>query len=294
MASRQHRNGAPSRSINSRVAKTKRYSYDRVLVIIGGHEDKCGERKILHEVAKRVGHGKLVISTVASSEPDGLFEEYAKVFHDLGVKHVAELEIWSRDDARDDDKVKTVKGAAGFFFTGGDQLKITSQIGDTPVYEELRKLYKTGKVIAGTSAGASVVTDTMLVSGDGRESHRVSDSLHMAPGLGLIRGMIVDQHFAERGRLGRLLGAVAQNPKTLGVGIDEDTAIIVKNAEEFAVIGSGAVYVLDARNVTYSNIIEAKAEETLSIHNLKIHVLANGDTFDLKAREPSTAAKRDG
>ncbi len=152
-------------------------------------------------------------------------------------------------------------------------------------------MYFGGKVIAGTSAGASVVTDTMLTRGEGGESHRVSDALQMAPGLGFIRGMIIDQHFAERGRLGRLLGAVAQNPKTLGVGIDEDTAIIVEGKEHFRVVGSGAVYILDARNVTYSNIIEAKSEETLSIHNLRMHVLSDGDEFNLKTRQPRTAAK---
>ena len=101
--------------------------------------------------------------------------------------------------------------------------------------------------------------------------------------------MIVDQHFAERGRLSRLLGAVAQNPKTLGVGIDEDTAIIVEGKDHFRVIGSGAVYVLDARNVTYSNIAEAKADDTLSIHDLRVHVLSSGDCFDLVSRTPTTS-----
>ena len=280
----QPRRRPSSNGRNGARAKT------RTLIIIGGHEEKEGDREILTEVAGRVGHGRLVVSTVASSEPDGVFEEYEKIFRELGLKHVEKLEITVRDDARREENWKRVRGAAGFFFTGGDQLKITSQIGDTLVYEELLKLYNEGGVVAGTSAGASVVTDTMLVSGEGRESHRVSDSLRMAPGLALIRGMIIDQHFAERGRLGRLLGAVAQNPRTLGIGIDEDTAIVIEDAERFRVIGSGAVYVLDARNVTYSNIIEAKSEETLSIHNLKVHVLSKGDRYDLRARVPTSAA----
>jgi cyanophycinase len=261
---------------------------ERTLIIIGGHEDKTGDKQILREVARRVGSGKLVVSTVASSEPEGIFEEYEKVFHDLGVRHLEKLEINHRAEATTEESRKKVAGAAGFFFTGGDQLKITSQIGDTPVYQELRNLHRRGAVIAGTSAGASVVCDTMLVGGEARESHRISDALHMAPGLGFIRSMIIDQHFAERGRLGRLLGAVAQNPKTLGVGIDEDTAIVVHDAQRFTVLGSGAVYVVDARHVTYSNLIEARAEETLAIHNLKMHVLSNGDGFDLTSREPKT------
>jgi cyanophycinase len=287
-AKSHRRNGASAAS--PRAISRAALRHDRTLIIIGGHEDKEGEKQILREVARRVGSGKLVVTTVASSEPDGLFEEYEKVFRSLGVKHVEKLEIWSRGEAGREENENIVKGAAGFFFTGGDQLKITSQIGDTPIYEQLRQIYKAGKVIAGTSAGASVVCDTMLVSGEGRESHRVSDSLRMAPGLGFLSGMIIDQHFAERGRLGRLLGAVAQNPKTLGIGIDENTAIVVQNEERFHVMGAGAVYVLDARNVTYSNIIEAQSEETLSIHNLRVHVLSNGDAFDLASREPTAGA----
>jgi cyanophycinase len=288
MPTLKRRTGTARKTSNQRNGAGAR---DRTLIIIGGHEDKTGDREILKEVARRVGHGKLVITTVASSEPEGLFEEYEKVFRDLGVKQMEKLEIWTRDEAQQEEKRRIVQGAAGFFFTGGDQLKITSQISATPIFEELRKMYKAGKVIAGTSAGASVVTDTMLVGGEAGESHRVSHALRMAPGLGFIRGMIIDQHFAERGRLGRLLGAVAQNPKTLGIGIDEDTAIVVENAERFSVLGSGAVYVLDARNVTYSNIIEARSEDTLSIHNLKVHVLSSGDRFDLQTRQPARSSQ---
>jgi cyanophycinase len=267
------------------------YASKRTLIIIGGGEDKTGDKIILREIARRVGSGKLVVTTVASSEPNGLFENYARIFHELGVKHVEKLEIWSRSDAQLPENIDRLKRAAGFFFTGGDQLKITSQIGDTPIYESLRKMYFRGKVVAGTSAGASVVTDTMLVSGEGRDSHRIGDSLRMAPGLGLVRGMIIDQHFAERGRLGRLLGAVAQNPKTLGIGIDEDTAIIIRGKDHFNVLGSGAVYVLDARNVSYSNIAEARTDETLSIFDVSMHVLSHGDCFNLETRRPSLKAK---
>jgi cyanophycinase len=293
MRLKQPRNTAKNGSSRRRTHAIQRNgarNSGHTLIIIGGHEDKEGDKEILREVARRVGNGKLVVTTVASSEPDGLFEEYEKVFRGLGVKHVHKLEIWSRADASTDHSKAVVEDAAGFFFTGGDQLKITSQIGDTAVYHELRKLYDRGGVIAGTSAGASVVCDTMLVSGDGRESHRISDSLRMAPGLGLIRGMIIDQHFAERGRLGRLLGAVVQNPKTLGIGIDEDTAIVVENRETFQVFGSGAVYVIDARDVTYSNITEAQADDTLSVHDLHMHVLTRGDRFDLTNRRPCRAA----
>src|SRR5690606_15641568 len=160
--------------------------------------------------------------------------------------------------------------ATGVFFTGGDQLKITSQIGDTPVYKRIREIYEEGGLIAGTSAGASVVCETMIVRGNGDESHRVRSALMLACGLALIRDVIIDQHFAERGRMGRLVGAIAENPRNLGIGLDEDTAIVVENNRSFYVLGTGAVYVIDGTGVSYSNIAEAKAEHTLSIYDIRL------------------------
>ena len=172
------------------------------------------------------------------------------------------------------------------FFTGGDQLKITSQIGDTPIFERIREIYDCGGVIAGTSAGAAVMCETMLVEGGEEQSHVIGGSTRMAPGLGLIDGVIIDQHFMERGRFGRLTGAVAQNPKNLGVGIDEQTAIVVERGNGFYVLGSGAVYVIDGSHVTYSNIAEADLKKTLSIYNITLHILSQGDRFDLLNRAP--------
>jgi cyanophycinase-like exopeptidase len=131
-----------------------------------------------------------------------------------------------------------------------------------------------------------LTTSTGLVSGNGGESYRLGESLNMAPGLGLIAGVIIDQHFAERGRMGRLLGAVAQNPRILGIGIDEDTAIIVENEQTFRVMGSGAIYVVDGRHITCSNISEGAQEKTLSLYDVCLHVLSHGDGFDLAARRP--------
>jgi cyanophycinase len=272
---------ANGRSSHSRGAKP-------CLILIGGHEDKEGDKIILAEVARRVGSGKLVVTTVASHDPGDLFEKYERIFRGLGVRHIEKLEIESRDDARDPKTAAKIMDAAGIFFTGGDQLRITSQIGDTPVFETLRELHRQGVVIAGTSAGASVVCETMLVAGDGRESHRIDETLKMAPGLGFAPGIIVDQHFAQRGRLGRLLGAVAHNPAMLGIGIDEDTAIIVENGG-FSVLGSGAVYVIDAREVTYSNIADATVGQTLSVHHLILHTLVHGESFELHDRRPHGA-----
>lgn len=259
------------------------------LIIIGGHEGKEGDKVILQEVARRVGRGKLVIATIASREPDGYFETYQEAFKEFGLEHLVELYVEDRNQAQDEQKLKLLEGARGVFFTGGDQLRITSQIGDTPIFNAIHQIYRRGGVVCGTSAGASAMCETMLVKGNSRESHRLGD-LRMAPGLGLVKNMIIDQHFAERGRMGRLLGAVAQNPRELGVGIDEDTAIVIEDEACFSVLGSGAVYVVDGTGVTYSNIAEGAEEEAaLSIYDVRLHVLAQGDIFDFHTRRPNKA-----
>lgn len=260
------------------------------LIIIGGHEDRDprGDRTILREVARHVRGGKLVLATVASYEPEGYFDEYEKAFADLGVGELVELYVEDRNEASDRDKLSVLDDAQAIFFSGGDQLRITSQIGDTGIEAKVRSMFQRGGVIAGTSAGASVMSDTMLVKGTSSETHRIGD-LHMAPGLGLIRDVIIDQHFAERGRFGRLIGAVAHNPRVLGLGIDEDTAAVVEE-DVFTVIGSGAVYVVDGAGVTHSNLAEARPERVLSMHDVKVHVLGTGDGFDLRKRRPIPAS----
>jgi cyanophycinase len=255
------------------------------LIAIGGGEDKEGDRAILREVARRLGNGKLVLATVASHQPEGYFEAYQKAFADIGITELVELYVHERAETLDPDKLSLFDGAAGVFFSGGDQLRISSQIGDTPVELRIREILESGGVVAGTSAGASVMSETMLVKGTSGESHRIGD-LNMAPGLGLIPNVIIDQHFAERGRFGRLLGAVAHNPRELGIGIDEDTAIVVEG-QRFKVVGSGCVYVVDGAGVTHSNIAEAQPERALSMYDIRMHVLGSGDAFDLAAKRPT-------
>lgn len=266
---------------------------DRALIIIGGKEERSSEEVILAEVARRVGTGKLVVSTVAMRKgTDQLFKEYERAFRSLGVKHVFNLEISERGEGTLESKVKILDDATGVFFTGGDQLKITSHIGDTPVFQRIREIYDEGGVICGTSAGAAAMSETMLVEGGDEESHAIGGSVRMAPGLGLIGGVVIDQHFMERGRVGRLMGAVAQNPKNLGIGIDERTSIVVERGESFYVLGSGAVYVIDGTGVSYSNIAEEALGKTLSVYDLKVHVLSQGDRFDLAERLPAVLKGR--
>jgi cyanophycinase len=261
------------------------------LIVIGGNENKDGHRPILEEVARRVGRGKLLVATFASEEPQQQWEQYREVFKSLGVRRIAHLDARTRDDLIANPQLEVADGATVIFFAGGDQLKITSRFGGTPLCEVVRTLYAKGATIAGTSSGASVMSETMLIAGSGQESHASSNSLRMAPGLGLIPGVIIDQHFAERGRIGRLLAAVAQNPRLVGLGIDEDTAIAFDGHKSFRVLGSGAVYVVDGRNMSYTDVAEDSGNTT-SIHGLLLHVLAGEDEFDLDERMPAPPSER--
>jgi cyanophycinase len=224
---------------------------------------------------------------VASDQPDALWRDYERAFTELGCSRVVHLDIGERTDILAEPPLDVLDEASVVFFTGGGQLKITTRFAGTRLCTAVEELYHRGATIAGTSAGASVMADTMLVSGNGESSYRIEDMLLMAPGLGFIKDVLIDQHFAERGRIGRLLGAVAQNPRLLGLGIDENTAIVVEREERFTVLGAGAVYIADARDVTYTNVAEEEPERTLSLFNVRLHLLSQGDVFDLGTRVPT-------
>ncbi|KGK90676.1 MULTISPECIES: cyanophycinase [unclassified Clostridium] len=257
------------------------------LIIIGGAEDKEGDKNILKEVCSHIDKDKdeLLIATVASGVPEELGDQYKYIFSGLGVKNIAILNVKERKDAYDDYHVNLISRASIVFFTGGDQLRITSLIGGTPLYRMMKKRYEEGCMFVGTSAGASVMSDTMIVTGPEEESPRKC-TLKMAPGLGLIKGVIIDQHFAQRGRIGRLLVGISENPESIGIGIDEDTAIIVNREAQFSVIGSGAVYVIDGSEITKTNVSEQNPDEILSICNIKMHILKKDDKYDLNRRTP--------
>lgn len=257
------------------------------LIIIGGHEQKQGEETILNAVAQRARgeQGRLAIVTVASNEPEELGREYRAVFSDLGVGQVDVVDIRTREEAADEQRIQKIASAKVVFFTGGDQLRITSQIGDSPLFRCMQEIYRKGATIAGTSAGAAAMPETMLIAGANDTSNSIS-ALEMAPGLAFLSGVVIDSHFAERGRMGRLLGAVAQNPRNIGLGIDEDTAIVVTGEACFEVIGSGAVYVVDGIDISYSSLSEKRPKGILSIYDVKLHVLGQDDQYDLNERRP--------
>ena len=257
------------------------------LIIIGGAEDKKGNKEILRYVSSTIDKSKdkLLIATVATEKPKEVGESYNELFIELGVKNVDILYVNSRKEATYKNNIQKMKEASLVFFTGGDQLRITSVLGGTPLYEAMKAAYEKGCIFVGTSAGASVMSHTMIIEGNDDESPRKC-TLKMAPGLGFIKDIIIDQHFAQRGRIGRLLVGIAENPEVLGIGIDEDTAIVVNKNRTFKVIGSGAVYVIDGRSITKSNVSEQFPEELLSIFDVNMHVLKKGNGFNLNSKVP--------
>ena len=256
------------------------------LVIIGGAEDKYGESRILEEVVDIIGgkDARMGILTTATEHPEEVGEEYRDIFLRLGVKEAEIIDINTRDEANMEDNVRKIMDATGFFFTGGDQLRITSILGGTRVYEAIHDCFNHGTSVIGTSAGASVMSSTMIVEGNSNDAARKC-TLKMAPGLRLLEGVIIDQHFDQRGRLGRLLCGIAENPGILGIGIDEDTAIRVYPEEYFAVLGNNAVVVIDGTSIKSSNVSELKPDEILTITGANLHVLSRGYGFDFKKRE---------
>lgn len=257
------------------------------LIVIGGAEDKYGTREILLNLCSKVDKEKdeLVVITTATQIPEEIGPMYKDIFGNMGVKNISILNIQKREEAYDSSNINMAKRAAILYFSGGDQLRLTSLLGGTPIFETIKSKFKEGCIFAGTSAGASVMSDTMVVTGPNDESPRKC-TLKMAAGFGFVKGAIIDQHFAQRGRLGRLLTGIAENPENIGIGIDENTAIIVNQQNEFTVIGGGAVYVIDGKGISDNNVSEQYPDEVLSIFDVKLHVLKNGDKFSLSTRTP--------
>jgi cyanophycinase len=263
------------------------------LLLIGGREDKLNERRILRTLVEQMGAGKLFVVTLASEYGEECWTDYRQVFSKLGAVDIDHLIIERGDDAEQGHQREQLQEVAAVFFTGGDQVRITTRLGGTRLDRELDEFFFRGGIIAGTSAGASALGEMMLVGGRHEGWHKVGDAFQMVPGLGFMRDVIIDQHFSERGRIRRLLGAVAQNPRMLGIGIDEDTAVLVEGAERFEVLGSGAVYVVDGHGVTYTNSAEQAPDKTLSVFGVKLHVLSHGDGFNLTTNQPEKKFETD-
>jgi cyanophycinase len=236
------------------------------------------------ELAGGAGHARILICAGASDEPRETLREYQRVFERLGAETVTEP-LHDRPRGNDDALVQRLEQATAVFFTGGDQLQLTSTMAGTRFGEAIRTCLQTrGLAVAGTSAGAAAMSSTMIVGGPSDGSVRRSD-VDLAPGLGYWREALIDTHFNQRGRVSRLLTLLAENPQILGIGLDENTAVSTTPGRGFHVLGTGVVTVFDGR-VQHTNAAEVPSDGALALFGSKIHVLPRGYRFDLVKREP--------
>jgi cyanophycinase len=262
------------------------------IVPIGGAEDKVGDEAILKRLVSLAGGRRariVVIPTASEARHTG--RNYEKLFRELRADDVCVLPFETRRECEDAESLALLERAHAVFLTGGNQLRLSATLGGTPVAKHLRRMNAAGVHIAGTSAGAAFLCEHMIAFGDeGATPH--SGMASLVPGLGLSNRVVVDQHFRQRDRLGRLLTALAYNPFAVGLGLDEDTAAFLGPDEVFEVVGSGAITVIDPGALEYSSIDAARRGEPVCLINVKLHVLVQGGTFNLHTRE-ATAERVD-
>jgi cyanophycinase len=269
------------------------------LLIIGGAEDKLRQRQILSRFVTHAGgaDGRVAIISTASSLGDEATDLYTSLFRQLGVPDVRGLRPLSRQDANDASAVEAVTDATGVFMTGGNQLRLSSVIGGTALGRAVIDRHKHGAIVAGTSAGASAISSHMVAFGTSGTTPK-QRMTQMSAGLGLLPGVIIDQHFEQRNRIGRLLALVAQSPSLLGIGIDEDTAALVSPSGVMEIIGKGSVTVLDPARLQ-TDAYEVKRHRPMMVSGVTLHSLPSGYRFDLRKRRllaplrPVSASERD-
>lgn len=258
------------------------------LIIIGGAEDREKDCQILREFIRCAGglKAKIIVMTVATELPREVGDDYIRTFERLGVEDIRILDMAYRDDTNSERSLEIIKQATGVFFTGGDQAQIVDTLKGTEVDKLLHQRFADGLVIAGTSAGAAMMPDMMIVEGDAGTNPKVN-IVETGPGMGFLPNIAIDQHFAQRGRIGRLLSAMAQQSINLGFGIDENTAVIV-TGNLVKVVGDGAITVVDMANLAHSNLSEILRDEDLALCGVNLHILPDGYGFDLDTRTPMT------
>jgi cyanophycinase len=257
------------------------------IIPIGGGEEKVNNPVILErfvEVCGGRGSKLVVIPTASRLEDTG--SRYASIFQELGADEVEVMDFDTRRDADESGRSAMIKEANGVFLTGGNQMRLATGLGGTQVARALRELNARGGHVAGTSAGASFLSEHMIAFGDDNRSPQAG-SVTLAPGLGLTNRVVIDQHFTQRGRLGRLLTALAFNPFLIGLGLDEDTAAFIAPDKTIEVVGSGTLTVVDAGGLTFSSMDRAGPRDPVSMLGVVLHVLIQGATFNLHTRRAS-------
>ena len=254
------------------------------IVPIGGAENKENDRDILERFVRVSGGENADIVVIpAASRMHETGPRYEKIFQDLGARQVTVMDFDTRRDCQEAGRLKRLDEASGIFFTGGNQLRLTTLLGGTPVAKLIRVRNAHGVTVGGTSAGASILSEHMIAFGD-EGSAVVSGSVRLAPGLGLTNRFIIDQHFRQRDRLGRLITALAYNPFAVGIGLDEDTAAFIGPDETLEVVGSGGVTIVDAADVSFSSIADVVEGQPVCMLGLRLHILVAGATFNLHTR----------
>lgn len=267
------------------------------LLIIGGAEDKCCGAGLLERFAELCGgeQARIVLVTTATGQPDQVRADYEQVFRKLGVRRLTELRMHGRADADSEQAATTLAGATGVFFSGGDQSRLRTLVGSRSA-DVLRQRLACGLVVAGTSAGATALGHVMILGGNGADVSVAT--VRTGPGLGLVPKSLIDMHFGERGRLPRLLSAVAQDPDHLGIGIDENTGILVESGPDggiegsvFEVVGTGVVTVVDAEDAT---VVHAAGDwDPITLFGVRLHLLPAGCLFDFATRTPAIGPGHD-
>jgi cyanophycinase len=257
------------------------------IVPIGGAENKENDRRVLArfvEVSGGAAADIVVIPTASRLHETG--PRYETLFRELGAARVSVMDFDTRRDCQEPNRLSRLEEASGIFFTGGNQLRLTTLLGGTPVATVIRRRNAAGATVGGTSAGASILSEHMIAFGD-EGSSVISGSVRLAPGLGLTNRFVIDQHFRQRDRLGRLITALAYNPFSVGIGLDEDTAVFIGPDETLEVEGSGGVTIVDAKETTFSSMDSVSEGQPVCMLGLKVHVLVAGATFNLHTRVAS-------
>jgi cyanophycinase len=259
---------------------------DRGYIIpIGGAEEKFDNPEILDRFLSICGGKDARIGIIpTASELEDTGRNYEKLFRGIGIKHARVLPFITRDDCQTGADVDYIEKCDGVFMTGGNQLRLSTTLGGTKVAQLIRRRNAEGMHVAGTSAGAAFMPEHMIAGGT-EGSTPSPDKVTLAPGLGLTNAFIIDQHFRQRDRLGRLLTALAYNPFAVGIGLDEDTAAFIRPGDELEVVGSGGITIIDPTEISYSSMDRARRGEPVSLIDVKLHILVSGGRFDIEARQ---------
>ncbi|MDH5506139.1 MAG: cyanophycinase [Anaerolineae bacterium] len=255
------------------------------LIAIGGNEDKENDLIVLKRVIQEIRKTeyKVCVITTASMEPEQRAKDYKQVFTTLGASSIEISNIRNRAQANDKEIVETLKDVDLVFFAGGDQLRLTSILGGSRFLEAIRKRLEIGSLIAGTSAGAAVFSDTMIYEGKSEEG-LVKGRVLTTSGFSFVKNIVFDTHFMSRGRIGRLIQIVTTNPTVIGIGIGEDSGVILKGDRTLEVVGMGQVVIVDGKDIVHSNVMDIVPGKPIAVENVRIHSLVSGYRYDFKNR----------